>query len=115
MRSFDDLDADDVLDDRVGQDLLGHRAGGRENSLVVVLPNDRVADRFEWVLRAAGTQIQGPDKGPDKAPETPQGGEASPEETTAGAGAAAPAAAVSGRAEDETGPEPARVEQDVKA
>ncbi|MBK3424383.1 hypothetical protein, partial [Methylobacterium ajmalii] len=33
----------------------------------------------------------------------------------AGAGVAAPAAAVSRRADNETGPEPARVEQDVKA
>ncbi len=60
---------------------------GRENSLVVVLPNDRVADRFALVLQAAGTQIQGRER--------PAGPAASPEETPAGAGAAAPAAAVS--------------------
>ncbi len=86
---------------------------GRENSLVAVLPNDRVADRFEVVLRAAGTQIHGPDA--KAAPSAPAAGDASGGEAPAGAGVAAPAAAVSGRADNETGPEPARVEQDVKA
>ncbi|WP_279358862.1 ABC transporter ATP-binding protein/permease [Methylobacterium indicum] len=86
---------------------------GRENSLVAVLPNDRVADRFEVVLRAAGTQIHGPDA--KAAPPAPAAGEASGGEAPAGAGVAAPAAAVSGRADNETGPEPARVEQDVRA
>ncbi|WP_244496431.1 ABC transporter ATP-binding protein/permease [Methylobacterium indicum] len=86
---------------------------GRENSLVAVLPNDRVADRFEVVLRAAGTQIHGPDA--KAAPPAPAAGEASGGEVPAGAGVAAPAAAVSGRADNETGPEPARVEQDVRA
>ncbi len=37
---------------------------GRENSLVAVLPNDRVADRFALVLRAVGTQIHGPEAPP---------------------------------------------------
>ncbi|WP_082167669.1 ABC transporter ATP-binding protein/permease [Methylobacterium aquaticum] len=83
---------------------------GRENSLVVVLPNDRLADRFQLVLRAAGTQIHGPES---QEPETPATPAASPGEMRAGAGAAAPAAALSGRAGDETGS--VRVEQDVKA
>ncbi|WP_244276548.1 ABC transporter ATP-binding protein/permease, partial [Methylobacterium indicum] len=73
---------------------------GRENSLVAVLPNDRVADRFEVVLRAAGTQIHGPDA--KAAPPAPAAGEASGGEVPAGAGVAAPAAAVSGRADNET-------------
>ncbi len=80
---------------------------------MAVLPNDRVADRFEVVLRAAGTQIHGPDA--KAAPPAPAAGEASGGEAPAGAGVAAPAAAVSGRADNETGPEPARVEQDVRA
>jgi putative ABC transport system ATP-binding protein len=90
---------------------------GRENSLVVVLSNDRLADRFDHVLRAAGTQIHAPD-----APAPGAGGDvsgtgsnASGGQGPAGAGAAAPAAAVSGRAGTETGPGPARVDQDVKA
>jgi putative ABC transport system ATP-binding protein len=87
---------------------------GRENSLVVVLPNDRVADRFEWVLQAAGTQIHGPEK-PEAAAAPRTGSAASGGDAPAGAGVAAPAAAVSARAEEETGPESARVEQDVKA
>ena len=149
---------------------------GRENSLVAVLPNDRVADRFALVLRAVGTQIHGPEAPPARQDDVPRQGAAArqdaaareeapadggaladgpepgatdpdPEEARraerdafagadapgagggasgtgsgasggvvpAGAGVAAPAAAVSRRADNETGPEPARVEQDVKA
>ncbi|WP_288587579.1 ABC transporter transmembrane domain-containing protein [uncultured Methylobacterium sp.] len=168
---------------------------GRENSLVAVLPNDRVADRFALVLRAVGTQIHGPEAPPARQDDVPrrdaaarqgaaarqdaavredaaareeapaEGGaladgpepgttDPDPEEARraerdafaaadapgagggasgtgssasgtgssasggvvpAGAGVAAPAAAVSRRADNETGPEPARVEQDVKA
>ncbi|WP_238313061.1 ABC transporter transmembrane domain-containing protein [Methylobacterium crusticola] len=61
---------------------------GQQNSLVVVLPNDRLAPRFDDVLRASGTRIEpGPGMGTG--------------ETPPGAGAAPAAAAVSAPAEED--------------